>query len=459
MAFLEENDAFILRNVKDPEQFVEDSFEAIPMGLNMTMIVGVLKEDSQLQKSINPGKRTVQAVRFAKPDWTIEDALAWLTENMADFKSDLFIKKYEKGNLKSIDGVEIFSAGTWNGDKYTTKDLDEMVRAFEETKSTVRPFLKLGHSDKQKLLQEEGLPAAGWIGRLYRKGEKLIADFVDMPSKIFELIDKRAYRKVSSEIYVGVKIKDRAYKYMLGAVALLGSETPGVMNLSDILARYGLKDFDSIKSYTDSQSEVTIKEYSIDKELIIEEGDPMSKTEKEMELELKLKQAQEKVEALEKDAKKFKSDLTSNDESLKKLKEDAEAAEKRAFDAEKNLQKVQIEKQVEELVSEDLITKGMKPFVTQLLGTDTKKYSFKVGDKDQETDKFGLIKKIFEMSAKKADVNFDESSLDGKGNKKSQEPTSDEIEKYAAENKLSFSAAYKEMLQGKLKIESDVVQD
>jgi hypothetical protein len=46
-------------------------------------------------------------------------------------------------NLK---GVEIFSAGTWNGDKYTVDDLHGIVEAFNETKGGVQPYLKLGHA-------------------------------------------------------------------------------------------------------------------------------------------------------------------------------------------------------------------------------------------------------------------------------------------------------------------------
>ena len=95
-------------------------------------------------------------------------------------------------DLKQIKGVEIFSTGKWNGDNYTREDLEEMVLAFEETKAGARPYIKLGHDAKQKLLQADGMPAAGWIDRVYIKGEKLMADFVDIPGKIYALIEKKA---------------------------------------------------------------------------------------------------------------------------------------------------------------------------------------------------------------------------------------------------------------------------
>lgn len=86
-----------------------------------------------------------------------------------------------------IQGVEIFSVGNWNGDDYTHDDLYEMVRAFDDNKVGARPHLKLGHDDKQELIQRDGMPAAGWIEKLYVVGDKLVADFSDIPKKIFEL--------------------------------------------------------------------------------------------------------------------------------------------------------------------------------------------------------------------------------------------------------------------------------
>lgn len=357
--------------------------------------------------------------------------------------------------LKSIKGVEVFSAGVWNGDKYTVEDLDEMVRAFEETGEHVRPFIKLGHSKEQKLLQNDGLPAAGWIGRLYRVGEKLFADFVDIPKKIHALLEKKAYRKVSSEVYWDVKIHDKKYKYMLGAVALLGADTPGVMNLNDILAMYGLKDFESIKVYAENENEVTVKSYDFVNEDLKEE-DPMPKTEREIELEAQLAQEKKAREQFEGEVKKFKSDHEEANQKLKEAQEKAKAAEERAYAAEQKARTTEIERQADELVSEKLITKGMRPYVLQLLGDEPKdekgeikKYSFKAGDKDVELSKFELVKELAKLFAKKSDVNFDENSLDG-DKERNKLPSEADIEKYAKENKVEFSVAYRELLRGKI---------
>lgn len=329
-----------------------------------------------------------------------------------------------------IKGVEIFSAGKWNGDEYSVADLETMVRAFEENKDHVRPFLKLGHSEDQRLLEAEGLPAAGWVERVYRKGEKLLADFADIPAKIYELIKLKAYRKVSCEIYLNCQIQDKKYPYFLGAVALLGAETPGVMNLDDILASYRKLALESKKLYASQLESSTIKSYSFEaEELQPKEEKPMSKTEKEIELEAKLaaleaevKVAEEKAAALEGENKKFAA-------------EKAEAAEK--------LAQAELEKAVEGLVGEKLITPAMKPYVAALLGKE--KAEFSIGSKTMKKDE--LVKELLKLFQAVSDVNLDESSTDSEGTsgggKTAHEKLEQEIEQYARENKVSYSVAYK----------------
>jgi len=130
---------------------------------------------------------------------------------------------------------EIFATGIWNGDKYTEKDIDEMVRAFEELKDRRDFPLKLGHTDKQKLLQKDGLPAAGWITKLKRVGKKLVATFSKVPKLIKDLIERRAYKNVSAEIWWNYKDRNsgRLYPRLLSAVALLGGDIPAVQGLAD----------------------------------------------------------------------------------------------------------------------------------------------------------------------------------------------------------------------------------
>lgn len=134
--------------------------------------------------------------------------------------------------LKSIKGVEIFAAGKWNGDVYTEKDLDAIVASFDHTGFV--PPLKLGHDENQSLLQRDGMPSAGWVEKVYRKGKKLVADFKDIPEKIFNLIKNKAYNQVSAEIYWNLEVGDNVFSRALKAVALLGADIPAVADLKSI---------------------------------------------------------------------------------------------------------------------------------------------------------------------------------------------------------------------------------
>ncbi|MBI4185311.1 MAG: hypothetical protein HY521_15065 [Proteobacteria bacterium] len=86
--------------------------------------------------------------------------------------------------LHELAGVEVFRAGTWNGDAYSADDIDAMVAAFGEV--GFRPPVKLGHA------AAPGAPAYGWVKALRRAGERLIADLADLPGAVFEAIRARA---------------------------------------------------------------------------------------------------------------------------------------------------------------------------------------------------------------------------------------------------------------------------
>src|SRR5262249_18390565 len=133
---------------------------------------------------------------------------------------------------------EIFSVGTWNGDKYTAADLQAMVDAFD--KVGFEPPVKAGHEDGQEgtgvTQRLFGAPALGYIERLFVKGGKLLADIRDVPRRFADLIRKGAYRRVSAEIYWNYKDDNKrgVYPRVLKAVAFLGAEIPALTNLKAI---------------------------------------------------------------------------------------------------------------------------------------------------------------------------------------------------------------------------------
>lgn len=136
--------------------------------------------------------------------------------------------------LAELKDIEIFEAGTYREVEYTEDDLDTMVKNFGELKDEIQPTMVIGHSEDQKILKNSGLFAAGWLEDLRRVGKKLVADFKEVPKIVADLIEKKAYKRISSEIYKNYKEKGHA----LRRVALLGGQIPEVKSLQDVAALY-----------------------------------------------------------------------------------------------------------------------------------------------------------------------------------------------------------------------------
>jgi len=210
---------------------------------------------------------------------------------------------------------EIFSAGTWNGDKYSVDDLDEMVRNFDALGGEIKPPLKLGHDDAGVNLKlKGGQPALGWVKALKRVGEKLVATVTGMPEIVSKAIQKGLYKRVSSEIYWNLKLGDKTYKRVLSAVALLGATIPAVTNLKDLevflsQSMLDAASFDGCKAYsfeTDSTGKINGGADEMDAETI------------KKEFEQKLADEKKAREAAETKLKEFEA------ERVKKLREDRE---------------------------------------------------------------------------------------------------------------------------------------
>jgi hypothetical protein len=135
--------------------------------------------------------------------------------------------------------VELLSVGVWNGDTYTHEDLEDIESSYAVLGEGLKPYFKLGHDPKQKV---SGQPAIGWIKGVVKRGAKLYATVIEnVPIRIAQLIQKKAYGRISPEIYwnyvdstTGVK-----YRRVLKAAALLGGETPAVDSMEDVMALYG----------------------------------------------------------------------------------------------------------------------------------------------------------------------------------------------------------------------------
>ena len=262
----------------------------------------------KMAKRKSDGAVGIMSCEFAKPAFNSESAGAWM-------KKQKF--SVQPAELFRVEGVEIFSTGLWNGKQISEKDLTAIAESYSKTKGFVRPALKLGHDDDQKILQQDGLPAAGWIENVRKVGTKLVADFADIPKKIYQLILNRAYRKVSCEIYNNLDIEGTTYPKLLGAVALLGSDLPGVLNLNDIVALYASSNaFAPVEKFAGSGThEVMFKTSETPSE------DPMPN---------EVDQFKAKAESAEKERDAAKADALKAAQEAEKFKQEAEAAKAEA---------------------------------------------------------------------------------------------------------------------------------
>lgn len=428
---LDRGEIYIRHTLKDKNLFLESSLIKMPLGNGVALITGRLIVDPE-------GMRVPQAIEFDKALWGVDDVRRWISEHRDSFKNEVTKKSFAE--LFAIPNVQIFAAGTWNGDSYSTKDLDEMVKAFDENKSRFKPFLKLGHDDDQKLLQSDGLPAAGWINSIYRRGNKLFADFIDIPKKIFELIKNKSYRKVSCEIYSGVKVGDKLYKKMISAVSLLGADHPAVDSLDDILSMFSFQNWESVKNYS-GQKEINgnIKSYSID---LSNGGTKMpEKTEEQIKLEYDLKAIAEKLERSVKDFESLKKEHEDMSAEHVELKKDADAKRKELSDAQEAIRLKDLDVQIAEMEKVGFCLPSMKPFIKELLDADKKTYTI---DKDTFT-KAELLKHVFKLF-KAGAVNLNERTAEGDKDEDKTSALDEKIQKYAMDNKVSYSKAYRAVL-------------
>jgi hypothetical protein len=155
-----------------------------------------------------------------------------------------------------LKGVPIFSTGKWEGtgsikggDDFKEQDLDEIVNSFNKVGSQVKPRLILGH-DKNKSEKFSGYPSLGWITNLYREGKELKADIKEMPAKLKQLIDKKAYGRFSPGIWRKMNIKGNEYKKVLDHVALLGATIPANTDLDGMITNlYSFENNDDLVQY------------------------------------------------------------------------------------------------------------------------------------------------------------------------------------------------------------------
>ncbi|MFW6173408.1 MAG: hypothetical protein ACOC5T_06655 [Elusimicrobiota bacterium] len=279
--------------------------------------------------------------------------------------------------------------------KITEEDLDAIAKNATTLAEKIKPPLKFGHSE-----EDTGLPALGWVTNIRKEGQKLLADFKEVPKKIGEFIRAGGYKRVSPEIYTDEV--EGTKPPILRAVALLGQDIPQIKNLKDLSVMYNSEGGNKLSG----SLIVSGDKYQEPKPKPKDGGDDMDK---------------EKMAALEKTTAQLKRENTEM--KVNKFMED---------------NKTKILPTQEEIVKQLLVNtfdEEAKPVV---------KYSEGKGEdkKDVELNTFQavteLIKRIPDV------VDFSE-----KGKSGGKEETGfDKVAKYAEENKVTIKEA-REALEAK----------
>lgn len=359
-------------------------------------------------------------------------------------------------NTHSFD-AEIFSVGTWNGDKYTDADLDDMVKNFNTLKNEVKPPIKLGHNKDQ---MKDGNPALGWITGIKKSGKKLIGTFSDVPEIVYKAIKSNRYKRISSEIYWNLKHGGKTFKRVLAAVALLGADIPAVTNLADLeayLIQSNESSFDTVKLYSfDTDEDGKLKTLEARKE------NKMAEENKE------LKELIKKVAALEATLEDTKGEVQtykSLSEESQNAKKDAEKKAREYEEKLQNLKKETEEKLQTTRMSEfkDWAEKMVKEFKMLPAGRDllfgdekhtyTKEVGFQVP--------FETFKAYVEMQAKVLDPK--EVSRSDKEKDKHYDDVNSKIDAmartYAAENKMAYGEALTVILREHPELAEEYIED
>lgn len=305
-----------------------------------------------------------------------------------------------------LDGVEIFAAGTHNGDKYTGEDLDAMLKAFNAL--DFKPPLKSGHSK-----DDPGHPALGWVENLRRVGDKLVADFTDMPKLVYDYIKERRFNTVSSEIYWNLKRGSNTFSRALKAVALLGAEIPAVAGLRPLHELFSAEDADAVTKQG-TASTLTYKEASMTEDEIKKLNEDLAVAKKAAEDQAKkteaaekaAKEAADKIAALEaavrasgsvdstlrnlKDAeneaklKTLSTNLEAAEKTAKAEREAREALERSATEQKERIAKLEENQRVAKLgeVAAKCRIPALRPFVQQFVDLATRQSDAKVYAQD-----------------------------------------------------------------------------
>jgi len=121
--------------------------------------------------------------------------------------------------------IEVFKTGEHKDNAgetrvWTVNDLDTIVKLYnnQPPEEKHEAPVVIGHP-------ENDAPAYGWVKQLKRKGNKLLAEIVDLDENFIDLVKKRRYEKISVAFYDNL---------LLRHVGFLGAVPPAVKGLKPV---------------------------------------------------------------------------------------------------------------------------------------------------------------------------------------------------------------------------------
>jgi hypothetical protein len=142
--------------------------------------------------------------------------------------------------LPSVDVLRIGTANASKGGRVTIDDtfLTEVERDTNRYISELKPPQKFGHEPPPgSMFTADGAPALGWVDKVSRVGDKLVASIRKVPNALYLAMKKGLWRRQSAEIMANWTAPDGTKcPHVLKAIALLGSELPAIQTLDDLVA-------------------------------------------------------------------------------------------------------------------------------------------------------------------------------------------------------------------------------
>lgn len=127
---------------------------------------------------------------------------------------------------------EVFRPGFWKGKHFGPELIDQVIEAFDANKDRLKVPLRVGSHN-------ELAPAGGWVTGLKKVGDRLMAEFSDVPRVVGEAINRRLFKQVSIGILHDHKDeKGKIWPSVLDHIAILGGRIPAVKGLADLPALF-----------------------------------------------------------------------------------------------------------------------------------------------------------------------------------------------------------------------------